>query len=44
METGNITEKEFGVMIIKMKKLGRRTEAQREKLEVFNKKLENIKN
>ena len=45
METGNLPENEFRVVIIKMiKELGRRMDAQSEKLEVFNKELENIKN
>ena len=44
VEIGNLPEKEFRVMIIKvMKELGRRMDAQNEKLEVFNKELENIK-
>ena len=38
VETGNLPEKEFRVMILKMiKELGRRMDAQSEKLEVFNK-------
>ena len=45
MERGNLPEKEFRVMIVKMiKELGMRMKAQREKLEVFNKELENIQN
>ena len=41
----NVPEKEFRVMIIKMiKEFRRRMDAQNKKLEVFNKKLENIKN
>ena len=42
---GNLPKKEFGVMIVKMiKEVGRRMNAQNEKLEVFNRELENIKN
>ena len=42
---GHLPEKEFRVMIPKMiKELGRRMDAQSEKLEVLNKELENIKN
>ena len=38
MEIGNLPEKEFRVMIVKMiKELGRRMDAQSEKLEGFNK-------
>ena len=38
VEIGNLPEKEFRVMIIKMiKELRRRMDAQSEKLEVFNK-------
>ena len=45
VEIGNLPEKEFKVMIVKMiKKLGRRMVEQSEKLEVFNKELEDIKN
>ena len=45
MERGNLPEKEFRVMIVKMiKELGMRMKAQREKLEVSNKELENIQN
>ena len=45
VETGNLPEKEFRVMIVKMiKELGRRMDEQSEKLEVFNKELETIKN
>ena len=45
MEIGNLPEKEFRVMIIKMiKGLGRKMDAESNKLEVFNKELENIKN
>ena len=44
VETGNLPEKEFRVVIIKMiKELGRKMDAQSEKLEVFNKELENLK-
>ena len=42
---GNLPKKEFGVMIVKMiEEVGRRMNAQNEKLEVFNRELENIKN
>ena len=45
MKIGNLPIKEFRVMIVKMiKELGRRMDAQSEKLEVFNKELGNIKN
>ena len=45
VETGNLPEKEFRVMIIKMiKELKGRIDAQSKKLEVFNKELENIEN
>ena len=45
VETGNLPEKEFTVMIVKMiKEHERRMDAHGEKLEVFNKELENIKN
>ena len=45
MELGNLPEEEFKVMIIKMiKELGKRMDEQSEKLEVFNKEFENIKN
>ena len=46
VEIGNLPEKNFGVMIIKMiQYLGKRMDAQCEKLqESFNKDLENIKN
>ena len=45
VETGNLPEKEFTVMTVKMiKEHARRMDAQREKLEVFSKELENIKN
>ena len=38
VETGNLLGKEFRVMIVKMiKELGRRMNAQSEKLDVFNK-------
>ena len=38
VEIGNLPEKEFRVMIVKMmKELGRRMDAQSEKLEGFNK-------
>ena len=44
-EIGNLPEKEFRAMIIKMiKEFRRRMYAQSEKLEIFNKELENIKN
>ena len=44
VEIGNLLEKEFRVVIIKMiKELGRRMDSQNEKLEVFNEELENIK-
>ena len=45
VEIGNLPEKEFKVMIVKMiQELGKRMNAQSEKLqEVFNKELENIK-
>ena len=43
MEIGNLPEKEFRVMIVKMiQKLGRKMDAQIDKLGVFNR--ENIKN
>ena len=43
MEIGNLPEKEFRVVIVKMiKELGRRMDTQSEKLKVFNKELENI--
>ena len=42
---GNLPEKEFKVVIVKMiKELGRRMDAQSENLEVFNNELESIKN
>ena len=45
MEIGNLLEKAFMVIIVKMiKELGRRMDTHNEKLEVFNKELENIKN
>ena len=45
VEMGNLPEKEFSVMIIKMiKELGRRTDARSKQLEVLNEELENIKN
>ena len=45
VELGNLPEEEFKVMIIKMiKELGKRMDEQSEKLEVFNKEFENIKN
>ena len=45
MKIGNLPEKEFRLVIVKMiKELGRRMDAQSKKLEVFNKELENIKN
>ena len=45
MEIGNLPKKEFRVTIVKMiQELRRRMDAQRGKLEVFNKDLENIKN
>ena len=45
MGIGNLPEKEFRVMIVKMiKELKRRMDAQTEKLEVFKKVLENIAN
>ena len=44
VEIGNLPKKEFKVVIVKMiKELKRRMDAQSEKLEVFNKELENIK-
>ena len=44
-EMGNLPKKEFRVMTIKMiEEIGRRMEAQSDKLEVFHKELENIKN
>ena len=45
METGNLPQKEFRVIIIMMiKELKKRMEVQTEKLEVFKKELENITN
>ena len=45
MEIGDLPEKEFRVIVVKMiKELKRRTDAQSEKLKVLNKELENIKN
>ena len=45
MEIGNLPEKEFRVMILKMiKELGRRMDVQSKKLEVYNRELGNIKN
>ena len=45
VERGNLPKKEFRIMFVKMiKELGRRMDAQSEKLEVFSKELENIKN
>ena len=46
VQIGNLPEKEFRVMIVKMiQDLGKRTEAQTEKIqEIFNKDLEEIKN
>ena len=44
MEIGNISDKTFKLMIVKMvKALRRRLYEKNEKLEVFNKELENIK-
>ena len=44
METGSLPEKEFKVMSLKMiKELKKKTHEQSEKLEAFNKELENIK-
>ena len=45
-EIGNLPEKEFRVMIVKMiQNLGNRTEAQNKKIqEMFNKDLEELKN
>ena len=44
VEIGNLLEKDFKIMIIKMiRELRRRTDEQSEKLEVFNKEIENIK-
>ena len=46
VEIGNIPEKEFGIMIVKMiQDLGKRMEAKIEKMqEMFNKELEELKN
>ena len=46
MELGNLPEKEFRVMIVKMiQDLGKRMEAQTKKIqEMFNKQLEDLKN
>lgn len=45
VKIGNLPKKEFRKMIIKMiKELWRGMDEQSKKLEVFNKKLENIKN
>ena len=46
MEIGNLPEKEFRIMIVKMiQDLGKRMEAKMEKMqEVFNKDLEDLKN
>ena len=45
VEIGDLPEKEFRLMIVKMiKELGRRMDAQSKKLEVFNQELENINN
>ena len=45
MGIGSLPNKEFGVVIVKIiTELRRRMDAQSEKLEVFNKELENIKN
>ena len=44
-EIGNITEKEFRVMIVRMiQDLGKRMEAQTKTQEIFNKELEDLKN
>ena len=44
VEISNLPNKEFNIMIIKMlKELRRRMDEQSEKIEVFNKVLENIK-
>ena len=44
MEIGNLTEKEFRVMIARMiQELRKRMDAQSKKLQVFNKELENVK-
>ena len=46
MEIGNLLEKEFRTMIVKMiQDLGKRMEAKMEKIkEIFNKDLEELKN
>ena len=46
MEIGNLPEKEFRVMIVRMiQDLGKRTEAEIEKIqEIFNKDREELKN
>ena len=46
VEVGNLPEKEFRIMIVKMiEELGKRTEAKIEKMqEMFNKDLEELKN
>ena len=46
MEIGNLPEKEFRIMIVKMiQELGKRREAKVEKMqEMFNKDLEELKN
>ena len=46
LEIGNLPEKEFRIMIVKMiQDLGKRMEAKNEKMqEMFNKKLEELKN
>lgn len=45
VELGNVLKKEFRVVIVKMiRELGRRLDTQSEKLEVFNKEQENLKN
>ena len=44
MEIGNLSKKEFRVMIINMiQELGKLMDAKSEKLQVFNEKLANIK-
>ena len=46
VETGNLPEKQFRIMIVKMiQDLGKRTEAKIEKMqEMFNKDIEELKN
>ena len=45
VKISSLLEKEFRIMIVKMiKKLRKIMDAQSEKLEVFNKELENLKN